>query len=72
MYAGDINIFAKANYSNYQKLIQNNLNNLIRLADSWQLKINFDKCHAIHFGHINSNFKYNLDMHKIDASVKKF
>ena len=48
------------------------LNNLIHWADSWQLKLNFDKCHMIHFGHKNSNFEYYFDMHKIGVNVKKF
>ena len=42
MYADDVTIYAIADNPNDNKLIQNNLNNLIRWADSWQLKINFD------------------------------
>ena len=68
IYADDVTIYALADNPNDRKLIQNDLNNLIRWADRWQLKINFDKCHIIHFGHKNSNVEYYLDMHKIGAS----
>ena len=68
MYADDVTIYAIADNPNGHKLIQNDLNNLIHWADSWQLKINFDKCHVIHFGHKNSNFEYYFDMHKIGVS----
>ena len=68
MYADDVTIYAIADNPNVHKLIQNDLNNLIHWADIWQLKINFDKCHVIHFGHKNSNFEYYFDMHKIGVS----
>ena len=44
MYADDVTICAIADNPNDLKVIQNDLNKLIRWADSWQLKINFDKC----------------------------
>ena len=66
--ADDVTIYAIADNLKDHKLIQNDLNNLIRRADSWQLKINFDKCHVIHFGHKNSNFEYYFDMHKTGES----
>ena len=68
MYADDVTIYVLADNPNDHKLIQNDLSNLIRSADSWQFKINFDKCHVIHFGHKNSNFEYYFDMHKINVS----
>ena len=68
MYADDVTTYAIADNPNDHKLIQSDLNNLIHWADSWQLKINFDKCHVIHFGHKNSNFEYYFDMHKIGVS----
>ena len=68
MYANDVTIYAITDNPNDLKLIQNNLNNLIRWAARWPLKINFDKCHVIHFGHKNSNFEYYFDMHKMGIS----
>ena len=68
MYMDDVAKYVIADNPNDHKLIQNDRNNLIRWADSCQLKINFDKCHVIYFGHKNSNFKYYLDMHKIGVS----
>ena len=41
MYTDDVTIYALADNPNDHKLIQNDLNNLIRWADCWQLKINF-------------------------------
>ena len=71
MYADDVILYAIADNPNDHKLIQNDLNNLIHWADSWQLKINFDKCHVIHFGNKNSNFEYYFDMHKFGVSKCK-
>ena len=71
MYADDVLIYALADNPNDRKLIQNELNNLICWADSWQLKINFDKCHVINFGNKNSNFEYYFDIHKIGVSKCK-
>ena len=36
MYVDDVTIYAVADYSNEHKLIQNDLNNLISWAESWQ------------------------------------
>ena len=71
MHADDVTIYAIADNPNDHKLIQNDLNNLIYWADSWHLKINFEKCHVIHFGHKNSNFEYYFNMHKIGVSKCK-
>ena len=43
MYADDVSIHVIAYNSNDHKLIQNDLNNFIRWANSWQLKNKFLK-----------------------------
>ena len=68
IYTEDVTMYVIADNPNDHKLIQNDFNNFIRWAYSWQLKINFDKCHVIHFGSKNSNFEDYLDMHKIGVS----
>ena len=60
MFADDVTTYTIADNPNDHRLIQNDLNNLIRRADSWQLKINVNKFHVILFGHKNSKFEYYL------------
>ena len=64
MYADDVTKCAIVDNANDHKLIQNDFNNLFRWAGSWQLKINFNECHVIHFG----NFECYFEMHKIGVS----
>ena len=42
--------------------LQLELNELVKWAHKWQLKINFDKCHVIHLGSKNYNFIYRLEL----------
>ena len=41
---------------------------MVKWANKWQLKINFDKCHVIHLGPKNNSFSYRLDLHNIEVS----
>ena len=61
IYADDLTIYAII--KNYDDRIkpQNQLNNLVSWAAKWQLKINYQKCHIIHFGYKNLNFNYYFD-----------
>ena len=68
MYADDLKIYAVVNNFQDKENLQLELNELLKLANKWQLKINFDKCHVIHLGFKNNNFTYGLDLHNIEVS----
>ena len=56
MYADDLPIFAVVNNFQDKENLQLELNELLKWANKWQLKINFDKCYVIHLGFKNNNF----------------
>ena len=68
MYADDLTINAVENDFQDKKNLQLELNELLKWANKWQLKINIDKCHVIHLGFKNNNFTYSLDLHNIEES----
>ena len=68
MYADDLIIYAVVNNFQDKENLQLELNELLKWANKWQLKINFDKCHTIHLGFKNNNFTYRLDLHNIEVS----
>ena len=41
---------------------------MVNWAAKWQLKINYQKCHIIHFGYKNLNFNYYFDNNIITTS----
>ena len=61
MYTDDLSTYAVVNnYEDYLKL-QYDLNELCKWAERWCLKINYDKCKVIYFGHVNKAFNYKLN-----------
>ena len=68
MYADDLVIHAVINDFQDKENLQLELNELLKCANKWQLKINFDKCHLIYLGSKNNNFTYRLDLHNIEVS----
>ena len=68
MYADDLTIYAIIKNDDDRIKLKNELNNLISWAAKWQLEINNQKCHLIHFGYKNLNFNYNLDNNIITTS----
>ena len=68
MYADDLTIYAVVNSFQDKENLQLELNELLKWANKWQLKINFDKCHVIHMNFKN-NFIYRLDLHNIEVSL---
>ena len=50
MYADDLTIYVIIKNDDDRSKLQNELNNLDNWAAKWQLKINYQKCHIIHFG----------------------
>ena len=68
MYADDLTIYAVIKNDDDRIKLQNELNNLVNWAAKWQLKINYQKCHIIHFGYKNLNFNYYFDNNIIITS----
>ena len=68
MYADDLTIYAIIKNDDDRIKLQNELNNLVNWAAKWQLKINYQKCHIIHFGYKNLNFNYDFDNNIITTS----
>ena len=68
MYADDLTIYAIIKNDDDGIKLQNELNNLVNWAAKWQLKINYQKCHIIHFGYKNLNFNYYFDNNIITTS----
>ena len=68
MNADDLTINAIIKNDDDKIKLQNELNNLVCWAAKWQLKINYQKCHIIHFGYKNLNFNYYFDNNIITTS----
>ena len=65
MYADNLTIYyAVVNNIQDKENLLLELNILVKWADKWQFKINFDY-HEIHMGSKNKNFTYRLDLHNI-------
>ena len=60
MYADDLKIYVVENNFQNKENLQLKLSELLKWANKWQLKINFDKCHVIHLSSKNNNFTYRL------------
>ena len=68
MYADDLTIYAIIKNDDDKIKLQNELNNLVSWAAKWHLKINYQKCHIIHFGYKNLKFNYYFDDNIITPS----
>lgn len=58
LFADDAKIF---NYSENSHLLQTDLDILHKWAQSWQLKINYDKCASLYLGHKNPKHNYTFE-----------
>jgi hypothetical protein len=64
MYDDDLTIYALVNNIEDKNTFQNKLNDLVSWVKQWQLKINYEKCHTLHFGNKNMHFfTHNNLMH---------
>jgi len=60
MYADDTKIYAKVNNEAEQNRLQDDLANVLRWAEKWQLRFNLEKCKVMHYGRSNQNYSYNM------------
>ena len=68
MYAVDLTIYAIIKNDDDRIKLQNELNDLVNWTAKWQLKINYQKYHIIHFGYKNLNFNDCFDNNNITTS----
>ena len=68
MYADDLTIYAAVNDFQDKENLQLELHELVKWANEWQLKINFEKSHVIHLVFKNNDFTYILDLRNFEVS----
>ena len=51
-----------------QRVFQEGLDNLMKWANDWQMEFNVDKCHIMHIGSKNQEFKYTMGGQELKTS----
>ena len=51
-----------------RKIFQQGLNSLMKWSQDWQMEFNVDKCHIMHIGNKNKEFKYTMGNQELQAS----
>ena len=51
-----------------QEAFQEGINNLMKWANDWQMEFNVDKCHIMHLGNKNKEFKYTMGGQELETS----
>jgi len=67
-FADDYKLVGKANCDTDCQVIQNNLAELKKWSDSWQMQFNSDNCKVLHFGNNNIKFTYKMDGVQLQSS----
>ena len=67
MYADDAKIYRPIRTVSDNDSLQQDLKSLTNFFNSWQLKMNNDKCNVIHLGHNNQEFSYKIEDDALDA-----
>ena len=60
IFADDTKLYSEVNNQEDYERLQNDLMNINKWADSWQLPFNSDKCKVIHYGKKNPLYNYKL------------
>ena len=61
IYADDTRLFRRVSDDNDFQLLCDDLNNVSRWANTWQLNISFPKCNVVHLGAKNARNNYVID-----------
>ena len=70
-FADDTKIFKSiTNNSDYNDL-QEDINNLIRWSQDWQMLFSVDKCKVMHFGRTNESLSYYMNDAKLDKVTEE-
>ena len=60
-FADDIKIFRNIESENDRITLQNDLNNLVKWAETWQMSFNVSKCKVMHAGRVRVRESYEMD-----------
>ena len=61
LFADDAKVFREIGSDEDHKMLQDDLNNLQKWAQTWQLKFNATKCKVMHLGHNNPCHSYKME-----------
>ena len=53
-------MFRKVNTDGDKQHLQNDLDELVKKYEKWQMLLNFEKCKYLHTGHGNLDINYNM------------
>lgn len=65
-FADDLKIFRKVETTNDHKLLQDDLDKIVKWSETWQMKFNFGKCKIMHIGRKNNSDSYVMDSNNLD------
>jgi len=64
-FADDAKIFGIVTNIEDSRVMQDNLNKLLKWSEEWQMLFNNDKCKVMHFGKKHNLFSYYLKNHQL-------
>ena len=70
-FADDTNVFRKVNTDRDKQHLQNDLDNLVKWSEKWQMLFNFGKYKCLHRGHGNLDINYNMGDTVLGTTVKE-
>ena len=70
LYADDTKLFSKIDSPDKHSRLQQDLDNLVSWANTWQLRFNADKCHVLHMGYNNPNYVYYMESYVNNERVE--
>ena len=70
-FADDTNVFRKVNTDRDKQHLQNDLDNLVKWSEKWQMLFNFGKYKCLHTGHGNLDINYNMGDTVLGTTVKE-
>ena len=64
-------MFRKVKNEGEKQQLQNDLDNLVKWSEKWQMLLNFGKCKCLHTGHGNLDVKYKMGDTILGTNMKK-
>ena len=71
LFADDTKIYRPIHYIQDQIIIQQDLNNIYKWSQVWQLPFNVEKCKVLHIGKNNNNQVYSLNSHSLQQVLEE-
>ena len=60
IFADDTKVYRRFSSENDRAKLQDDINSLVKWSDTWQLKLNADKCKVLQLGHNNNQYTYDM------------